>query len=314
MTSTVSVFRGSGGGFVGDGHVHPAVVDAARQAASEARAAGEVTDSYVARCGRDVVLVLLHNNDVDDPTVAAVAHRAFAASAEAGRRLGQHLAPDSECDAFVRSVEMVLDRDTPMVCFLAAGAASGCFNIHLYRTFTDPFTTPGLLDDPEMAAGFTFDLRESKSFDLPDDMYSLLASLREESQIMRVTSRSSGRVAAVASFGSDPIALVACHNGLPRVEDVVEPFATPYAPGSRVVLAPVSTNDDAGARTLGRVIGLGFQVSSGRLVGPRDLLGDRCFDEARRAALQATDRLRAHGPFGASVWSGGSAAIHSTAH
>lgn len=296
---------------MGDGHVHPAVVDAARQAASASRSAGEVSDSYVARCGRDVVIALLHRGTPGDAKVSKIAESALAACAEAGRRLGQHRAPASEVPDLVRSAELELERDGPIVCFFGAGATAGAFNIHLYRTFTDPFTTPGLLDDPEMAAGFAFEVHNKKTFDLPEEMYGLLSALRDpEAEVVRVTSRSSGRVAAVASTGPDPMLIAACHDGLPRVEDAVEPFATPYSPGSRVVLAPVSTNDDAGARTLGRVIGLGFQVSSGRLIGPRDLLGDRCFDEARRAALVATDRLRAHGPFAVPGMSSG----HPTAH
>ena len=49
--------------------------------------------------------------------------------------------------------------------------------------------------------------------------------------------------------------------------------------------------------SVGRAIGLGFQITADRLIGPRDLLGDAAFDEARRDAAVATDYLRRHGPF-----------------
>jgi fructose 1,6-bisphosphate aldolase/phosphatase len=55
---------------------------------------------------------------------------------------------------------------------------------------------------------------------------------------------------------------------------------------------PVSCNEDAATRPgLARVIGLGFQLADGRLVGPRDLLGDRAFDGARRRAIESLDAV-----------------------
>jgi fructose 1,6-bisphosphatase len=41
-----------------------------------------------------------------------------------------------------------------------------------------------------------------------------------------------------------------------------------------------------------RAIGLGFQVSPDRLVGPRDLLGDAAFDDLRRTAVASARRSR----------------------
>jgi fructose 1,6-bisphosphate aldolase/phosphatase len=42
---------------------------------------------------------------------------------------------------------------------------------------------------------------------------------------------------------------------------------------------------------------MGFQVADGRLVGPRDLLGNASFDRARRTALAVADYMRRMGPF-----------------
>ena len=46
-----------------------------------------------------------------------------------------------------------------------------------------------------------------------------------------------------------------------------------------------------------RVIALGFQLSDGRLIGPRDMFNDPGFDEARRLSNIIADHLRHHGPF-----------------
>jgi len=45
------------------------------------------------------------------------------------------------------------------------------------------------------------------------------------------------------------------------------------------------------------VVALGFQLSGGRLVGPRDMFADKSFDLARRQANEVADFMRRHGPF-----------------
>jgi len=42
---------------------------------------------------------------------------------------------------------------------------------------------------------------------------------------------------------------------------------------------------------------MGFQLSNGKLVGPRDMFEDKSFDNARKVALDMADFLRYHGPF-----------------
>ena len=46
-----------------------------------------------------------------------------------------------------------------------------------------------------------------------------------------------------------------------------------------------------------RVVGMGFQLADGQLVGPRDLLGNASFDRAREQALEMADYIRRMGPF-----------------
>jgi fructose 1,6-bisphosphate aldolase/phosphatase len=45
------------------------------------------------------------------------------------------------------------------------------------------------------------------------------------------------------------------------------------------------------------VIGLGFQLANGNLIGPRDMFDDPAFDEARHMCNVIADHLRRHGPF-----------------
>lgn len=305
---TLSVFKACAGGYVGSGGVHPALVDAVREAASEARGDGIVDDTFVSRCGDDLVLVCLHPGPIGSSAVAAAAWAAFSRAGASAVRLGQHLAVTNGGLA-VDAVEIAVgDRcDEPVVCLLADKAGPGAFDVHLYRAFADPFNTPGLLDDPAMAEGFEFVCVDpsggQRTFSLPDELHGFLASVsREEHVVREVRTRSTGRVAAVVSTGGDPVLSVRCHDGFPTVGEVLEAFAFPYSVAGWCgvgPLMPVSTIDDAATRLDGppRVIGLGFQVTAGRLVGPRDLLGDRAFDEARREALRAADYLRRHGPF-----------------
>jgi fructose 1,6-bisphosphatase len=146
--------------------------------------------------------------------------------------------------------------------------------------FADPLNTPRLLD--ELSGGFRF-VAGAVRFDLPADLHGMLATVAAGEPIRAVSSASSAEQAAAASAGDDPVLVVRCEGAFPSVADCLEPFA--HAP-----LMPVSTNDDATTRPgIERVVGLGFQFSSGRLVGPRDLLGDRAYESARRRVLRGAD-------------------------
>lgn len=280
MEVKISTFRACVGGYVGGGHVHPALLDAARESLAEAKESGAVADGFVARCGDDIDLVLLHEGD----GVSSLAHGVFASAASAGARLRQHgnggIKPDGATLAFVpRPSE-------PVLCFFSNKTAPGAWNLLMYRMLADPFTTPGLVTDPGMREGFSFQAGPD-TFDLPADLYKLLAELRSGARISAARSRSSGEVAAVVSAGSDPALLIRCEPPFPSVEDVLEAFSADPSP-----LVPVSANTDPSARSMPRAIGLGFQVTPERLIGPRDLLGDAAFDDLRRAAVADARRSR----------------------
>jgi len=64
-------------------------------------------------------------------------------------------------------------------------------------------------------------------------------------------------------------------------------------------LMPVSVADATPSRFDGppRVICLGFQIANGELVGPKDMLEDISFENARGEANLMADIMRQHGPF-----------------
>jgi len=93
-----------------------------------------------------------------------------------------------------------------VLCFLADKTEPGAWNLPLFCMFADPFTTPGLVIDPKMHAGFRFevhDLVEGKRafFDCPGEMYDLLLYIGAPSScvIKEVTSRALGEPAAATS-------------------------------------------------------------------------------------------------------------------
>jgi fructose 1,6-bisphosphate aldolase/phosphatase len=290
VTVIVSIFKACAGGYVGAGGVHPALIDAVRECLSGARSSGSVRDGFVARCGDDIGLILLHD---DLEGARSVAEKAFEDARAVGARLGQH-AGKQRADAVELSLRPRASE--PVLCFLADKVGAGAWNAYLYRMFADPFNTPSLLTDPDLAEGFRFEVgdAERKAFDLPADLYAFLRAAGQEGRGVReVISRATGEVVAVASAGDDPSLIVRCESPFPTVGEVLEAFALASP------LMPVSTNDEASTRSGGppRAIGLGFQVTEDRLVGPRDLLGDGAFEDVRRQALIAAADLQRHGPF-----------------
>jgi fructose 1,6-bisphosphate aldolase/phosphatase len=89
------------------------------------------------------------------------------------------------------------------------------------------------------------------------------------------------------------------------VGEILEPFAFPHTVAGcmrgshHAPLMPVAVTDATPSRFDGppRVVGLGFQITHGCLLRPRDLFADPSFDRARAIANEAMDYMRRHGPF-----------------
>lgn len=299
--TTVSVYRACAGGYVGAGHVHPALLDAAREALAEARESSLVADGFVARCGDGIGVVLLHSEPAGSGSIRSLVVDLFERAHAVGVRMAQFGVNGKPLAIDGAELTLAARDSEPVLCFFSDKADAGSWNVHLYRAFADPFNTPSLVGDASLREGFSFRLDDGSDFSLPADTYRLLAAAGSGSRVREVIARSTGEVSAVASSGRDPVLIVRCGSPFPAVEEVLEAFTVPYAVGATLggpsPLVPVSANGDASTRSVGRAIGLGFQLTSERLIGPRDLLGDTAFDDVRRQAAVAADYLRRHGPF-----------------
>jgi fructose 1,6-bisphosphate aldolase/phosphatase len=333
---TISAIKADVGGFVGHSAVHPEMLEDAARRVLDAVHGGLLIDGSVNACGDDVNLVMTHRHGVDAEPVHRFAWETFEALTEIAHRLHLYGAgQDLLADAFsgnvrgagpgVAEMEISERPSEPFIVFAADKCAPGAWNLPLYAMFCDPFNTAGLVIDKAMHHGFVLevhDLIEHRRilFHCPRDLYDLLVFIgtpgryvikhvfRHDDIDQTVASTSTSRLSLIAGRyvgKDDPIMIVRCQSGLPAVGEVLEPFARPHLVSGWMrgshngPLMPCSLTDSTPARFDGppRVVGMGFQLADGKLVGPRDMLGDISFDRAREQALQIADHLRRNGPF-----------------
>jgi fructose 1,6-bisphosphate aldolase/phosphatase len=331
---TLSIIKADTGGFVGHSAMHPDMLALAEDALSGA--VGDLLiDGQASSCGDDLHLLMTHRHGVDADQVHSFAWDVFQRTTELARELGLYGAgQDILSDAFsgnlrgmgpgYAEIEFEERPSETVLCFLADKTEPGAWNLPLYRMFGDPFNTAGLVIDPKMHKGFAFevhDLFENRrvTFELPGEMHDLLLYIGAPSRyvVKQVTSRTLEEVAAVTSTQrlalmagryvgkDDPVMIVRAQSGLPAVGEVLEPFAFPHTVAGcmrgshHAPLMPVSVGDAHPSRFDGppRVVCLGFQITGGRFIGPRDMLADPSFDRARAQAGEVMDYLRRHGPF-----------------
>ncbi len=333
--TTISVIKADIGSIAGHHKVHPDTMAAAARVLSEAKRKGVIIDFYVTHVGDDLQLIMTHRKGVDSPEIHGLAWEAFKKAAEVAKELGLYAAgQDLLAEAFsgnvrglgpgVAEMEITERPSEPIVVFMADKTEPGAFNLPLFRIFADPFNTAGLVIDPKLHGGFkfeVFDVFESRKVVLkcPEEMYDLLALIGTTGRyiIRRVYRKSDDEIAAVVSVErlnliagryvgkDDPVAIVRAQSGFPALGEILEPFAFPHLVagwmrGSHFgPLMPVGLRDAKCTRFDGppRLVGLGFQVSKGRLIGPVDLFDDPAFDETRRMAQMIADYMRRHGPF-----------------
>jgi fructose 1,6-bisphosphate aldolase/phosphatase len=324
---TLSIIKADTGGYVGHSGMHPRMLEVARGALAEARGS-LLSDGFVTHCGDDLHLVMTHDRGADDEAVHALAWEIFQRTTAVAKELGLYGAgQDILSDAFSGNLrgmgpgyaELEFDerQSETVLCFLADKTEPGAWNYPLFKMFADPFNTIGLVIDPKMHAGFVFevhDLIERKriEFDCPAELYELLLFIGAPDRyvIKSVRSKTIDETAAVTSTQrlalmagryvgkDDPVMIVRAQSGLPAVGEVLEPFSFPFAVagcmrGSHH--APLTHP----ARFDGppRVVSLGFQITGGRFIGPRDMFADPSFDAAREQCNVAMDYFRRHGPF-----------------
>jgi len=335
MKITLSVIKADIGGFVGHSAIHPALEESARTSLEPAKTAGKIIDYHVTSCGDDLQLIMTHANGVDSEAIHRLAWDTFTTGTGVAKKLKLYGAgQDLLADAFSGNVkgqgpgvaEMEFEERTsePVLIFMADKTSAGAWNLPLFKMFVDPFNTAGLIIAPALHAGFRFEVHDIRHhskifFDTPEETYDLLMFIGTPSRftVKHVFSRHDGTIAAASSTErlsliagkyvgkDDPVMVVRSQHTFPAVGEVLEPFRYPWIiegwmRGSHYgPLMAVSQKQATPSRFDGppRVICLGFQVSDGKLVGPRDMFDDPAWDEARREANLLADHLRRHGPF-----------------
>ncbi|MEC4686114.1 MAG: fructose-1,6-bisphosphate aldolase/phosphatase [Nitrospirota bacterium] len=331
---TLSVIKADVGGYVGHSSIHQNLIDIARERLAKAKERGDLTDFHVTRVGDDLELIMTHTRGVDNEEVHQLAWDTFVAATEEAKRLklygaGQDLLGDAFSGTVrgmgpgVAEMEFVERKSEPVIIFMADKTSPGAWNLPLYKIFADPFNTAGLVIDPTMHEGFSFEVvdvygHRSITLSCPEEIYDLLMFIGAMRRyLIRRVYRKDGEVCASASTQKlsliagryvgkdDPVLIVRCQSGMPAVGEALEPFSFPHLVegwmrGSHHgPLMPVPFYEANPSRFDGppRVIAAGFQISNGHLVGPRDLFDDPAFDRARKRCNEVGDYMRAHGPF-----------------
>ena len=340
MKITFSVIKADVGGWPGHAKVHPDLEKIAYKELLEAKRSKILKDFHVTHCGDDLELIMTHTRGVDSNEVHELAWNTFLKATEKARDLGLYGAgQDILSDAFsgnvrgmgpgIAEMEFTERKAEPVIVFMMDKTEPGAFNYPIFKIFADPFNTAGLIIDPSLHSGFTFevwDIREHKNVYLntPEEMYDLLALIGAKSQfvIKRVFPKKDSKLpsdeaTAVISTEKlyqiageyvgkdDPVAAVRAQSGLPAVGEVLEGFShghlvSGWMRGSHNgPLMPVSVEQAQCTRFDGppRVTALGFQLHNGNLTEPVDLFDDPAFDQVRRQSQQITEYMRLHGPF-----------------
>ena len=335
MTISLSVIKADVGGYVGHSESHPDVLAKARECLSKAKKEGLLVDYHVTKCGDDLQLIMTHEQGEESEKIHKLAWDTFVDCTEVARKLKLHAAgQDLLSDAFTGTVkglgpgvaEMEFEERAAetIIIFMADKTSAGAWNMPLYKIFADPFNTIGLVIAPNMHGGFAFEVHDVKehrkiTFNAPGEIYDMLVFIGAPSRyaVKAVYHRETGEIAAVSSTQrlsliagryvgkDDPVCIVRSQGQFPAVGEVLEPFTAPilvegWMRGSHQgPLMPVSVADSTPTRFDGppRVVAVGFQLSGGKLVGPRDMFADKSFDLARHQANEMADIMRRHGPF-----------------
>ena len=341
VKTTISLIKADVGGFPGHASVHEKLIEAGKRVLEKGKKQEIINDYHVFGVGDDLQLLMSHNKGVDNSDIHGLAWEAFEEATKVAKELKLYGAgQDLLSDAFsgnirgmgpgIAEMEFTERKSEPMVAFMLDKTEPGAFNLPIFKIFADPFNTAGLVIDPNLHAGFRFeiwDIREHKRviMQAPEEMHDILALIGAKSRyvIKRVYPKEahpklpSDEPVAVISTEKlfeiageyvgkdDPVALVRCQSGLPALGEVLEPFSLAHLVSGWMrgshngPLMPVSLENAKCTRFDGppRAVALGFQVANSKLVGFVDLFADPAFDISRKRAQEITDYIRRHGPF-----------------
>ncbi len=332
---TLSVIKADIGGYVGHSSSHPLVIERAKELVEKAKKNKLLVDYHVTHCGDDLQLIMTHEQGVENQKIHKMAWDTFIECTKVAKELKLHGAgQDLLSNAFSGNIkgmgpgvaEMAFEErgSEPVLIFMADKTSSGAWNMPLYKMFADPFNTIGLVIAENMHGGFRFEIHDVKehkkiSFNAPDEIYDMLLFMGAPGRyaVKAVYHRGSNEIAAVSSTDKlsmmagryvgkdDPVCIVRSQGEFPAVGEVLEPFANPilvegWMRGSHNgPLMPTSVAQSNPTRFDGppRVVCVGFQLSGGKLVGPRDMFDDPSYDQARKIAGEIAYYMRSHGPF-----------------
>jgi fructose 1,6-bisphosphate aldolase/phosphatase len=335
MKITLSVIKADVGGYVGHSESHPDIVAKASECLAEAKKGGLLIDCQATKCGDDLQLIMTHQQGTGNYDIHKLAWDTFVTGTELAKAMKLYGAgQDLLTDAFSGTVkgmgpgfaEMEFEErpSEPVLIFMADKTSAGAWNMPLYKMFADPFNSIGLIIAPTMHNGFTFEVHDVKehkkiSFNTPEEIYDMLVLIGAPARfaVKAVYHRGTQEIAAASSTErlslaagkyvgkDDPVCIVRAQGIFPAVGEVLEPFASPilvqgWMRGSHMgPLMPVSVADSTPSRFDGppRLIGLGYQLCNGTLIGPRDMFADKSFNLARHQANEMADMMRRHGPF-----------------
>jgi fructose 1,6-bisphosphate aldolase/phosphatase len=331
---SLSVIKADVGGLVGHAGIHPDLVATGEEELESAKAEGRVIDFHVTNCGDDLQLIVSHGHGDNSAEIHGLAWHVFEACTAVAKKLKLYGAgQDLLADAFAGTVRglgpgvaemtFVERASEPVVVFMADKTSAGAWNLPLYKMFADPFNTAGLVISLALHDGFKFDVLDVRKnrrmvLSCPEEMYDLLVFIGAPGRYtVQAVYTQDGEIAAASSTErlnliagkyvgkDDPVCVVRAQSQFPAVGEVLEPFSFPqivegWMRGSHHgPLMPVARKDAQCTRFDGppRVSALGFQVSDGHLIGPRDLFDDPAWDKTRQECLVLADQLRRHGPF-----------------
>ncbi|MEX0567876.1 MAG: fructose-1,6-bisphosphate aldolase/phosphatase [Candidatus Njordarchaeota archaeon] len=335
MKITVSLIKADIGSVAGHIRVHPKTVEIAKRKLEDAKKEGKIIDYYVFNAGDDLELLITHTKGTDNSEIHELAWETFKVATEIAKELKLYAAgQDLLAEAFsgnvkgmgpgVAEMEFEERKAEPLLVFAADKTEPAAFNLPVFRIFADPFNTAGLIIDTKMHKGFKFtilDTIEGKEIELsaPEEIYDILALIGHTRYVIKYVYSKDPQIGIAAAVSTqklsliankyvgkdDPVCLIRAQHGLPAAGEVLEGFSLSHLVkgwmrGSHIgPLMPVPLKYSQCTRFDGppRVVGLGFQLKNGELVGPVDLFDDPAFDYQRLRVMEIVNYLRAHGPF-----------------
>lgn len=330
------------------GHTEPStgMLECVREIVATAKKDGIIIDGFVFHVGDDIELIMSHTRGKGDEVIhREVALKAFhAATAEARRKglyaAGQDLLKDAPSGNLrglgpgVAEIEFDHDpavnshrRAESFMVMAVDKCGPGAFNFPVFRSFADPAYCSGLILQPTMHKGFTFEIIDmdrssngkTRKYDAPEDWYKIEALLSREARhtIQGIWSRQYPGEQAAASTaerlhniagkypGKDDSLVIIRNQGIfPAPEELLSPWMVAHFVGGgargghNMPIMPVPINTAVtGAYCLPVVCAVGFSVAPDGTFADEyiDFFDNLAWDYTRQRAQQKALEMRLQG-------------------